>query len=120
MELAIQRETSTGHLKGKVERKLKGYFGSDLDWYGVGENPIDSKWEGLKDYKYHIIIENGQKTNLMSEKLFDSYTGLSFPIYFGAPNTTEYFSKNSFLLSEITQNLPISSSFRKRHKTCQF
>ena len=93
--------TDNHKMRFEFTRKLKGYFGSDLDWYGVGENPIDSKWEGLKDYKYHIIIENGQKTNLISEKLFDSYIGLSFPIYFGAPNTTEYFSKNSFATIDL-------------------
>ena len=36
------------------------------------------------------------KNNLISEKLYDSYLGLAFPIYFGAPNSGEYFPKNSF------------------------
>lgn len=74
---------------------LKKYFGENLDWYGQGVNPINNKWQAIKNYKYHIVIENGQRDNLISEKLFDAYLGLSFPLYFGAPNINDYFPKNS-------------------------
>lgn len=74
---------------------LKKYFGENLDWYGQGVNPINDKWQAIKNYKYHIVIENGQRDNLISEKLFDAYLGLSFPLYFGAPNINDYFPKNS-------------------------
>ena len=93
--------TDNHKMRYEFAKNLKSYFGSQLDWYGVGENPIDNKWEAIKDYKYHIVIENGQKNNLISEKLFDSYLGLSFPIYFGAPNAVRYFSKNSLATIDL-------------------
>ena len=42
-----------------------------------------------------------RKNNLISEKLFDSYLGLSFPIYYGAPNISEYFNENSYKTIDI-------------------
>ena len=93
--------TDSHIMRYEFSKKLKDYFGSELDWYGNGENSIKHKWEGIKDYKYHIVIENGQKNNLISEKLFDSYLGLSFPIYFGAPNVEKYFSKKSLATIDL-------------------
>ena len=93
--------TDNHKIRYEFTKKLKEYFGAELDWYGSGENPIENKWKGIKDYKYHIVIENGQKNNLISEKLYDSYLGLAFPIYFGAPNSGEYFPKNSLSTIDI-------------------
>ena len=43
-----------------------------------GVNSLNDKWDGIHDYKYHIVLEN-EANYLISEKLFDSYLGLSFP-----------------------------------------
>jgi len=87
--------TENHKMRYEFVKNLKNYFGQELDWYGDGVNPIEDKWKGLKDYKYHIVIENGNKNNLISEKLLDSYLGLSFPIYYGAPNVEDYFPSDS-------------------------
>ena len=71
---------------------MKSHFGSQLDWYGNGVNEIQRKHEGILDYKYHIVLENESRNNLISEKIFDSMLGLSVPIYYGAPNISEYFN----------------------------
>lgn len=93
--------TDNHKMRYEFTKNLKSYFGSDIDWFGSGVNPIEDKWEGIKEYKYHIVIENGQKNNLISEKLFDSYLGLSYPIYYGAPNVGEYFPTKSFKSIDI-------------------
>lgn len=76
-------------------KKLKKEFGDELDWYGY-EHKTEDKIEGIGSYKYHLVLENQLGHNSMTEKLFDSYLGNSYPIYAGATNTEEYFSKNSF------------------------
>ena len=81
--------------------ELKNYFGSSLDWYGNGINPLKEKWDGISSYKYHISIENNQKDYLISEKLMDSFLGLSFPFYFGARNASNFFGNNSFSMIDI-------------------
>jgi hypothetical protein len=87
--------TDAHKVRYEFTHNLKEYFGENLDWYGQGVNPINDKWQAIKDYKYHIVLENGQRDNLISEKLYDAYLGLSFPLYFGAPNINDYFPKNS-------------------------
>lgn len=81
--------------------KLKEHFDTKLDWYGNDVNRINQKWEGIAPYKYHIAIENKQKDYLISEKLYDSYLGLSYPFYYGAPNVNKYFPENSYTLIDI-------------------
>ena len=81
--------------------KLKEYFQDDLDWFGNGINPIQSKWEGIAPYKYHIAIENKFNKYIMSEKLYDSYLGLSMPIYSGSSNVNKYFSDKSLIKIDI-------------------
>ena len=80
---------------------LKEHFGDLIDWFGNGINPLDEKWNGISNYKYHISIENKNKDYLISEKLMDSFLGLSFPFYYGAPNTSDFFPKNSFQYIDI-------------------
>lgn len=79
--------------------KVKEHFQENLDWYGSGINNIPSKWDGIANYKYHIVLENDSRNNLISEKLYDSFLGLAYPIYYGAPNVYDFFPKNS--LSKI-------------------
>ncbi len=85
----------------KFVEKLQEHFNKDLDWFGTGKKNIDQKWEGISKYKYHIVLENESRNNLISEKLYDSYLGLSYPFYFGAPNLGEYFPKYSFSFIDI-------------------
>ena len=77
-------------------KKLKRELGDELHWYGY-ENKTEDKIEGIGSYKYHLVLENNLLPNTMTEKLFDSYLGNSYPIYAGATNTEDYFPKNSFM-----------------------
>lgn len=82
-------------------RRLKDYFGDELDVFGRGIRDIEDKWKGIADYKYHIVVENCACEHWITEKLWDSYLGLSFPFYYGAPNINEYFSPDSFITIDI-------------------
>ena len=76
-------------------KKLKKELGDELHWYGY-ENKTEDKIEGIGSYKYHLVLENNLLPNTMTEKLFDSYLGNSYPIYSGAANAEDYFPNNSF------------------------
>ncbi|MBK7635082.1 MAG: hypothetical protein IPJ13_13030 [Saprospiraceae bacterium] len=88
-------------LRLKFVKKVKDYFGDAIDWYGNGINPLAQKWEGIAPYKCHIVLENQSGHNIITEKLTDSFLGLSYPIYWGAPNVNDYFPRNSFKSIEI-------------------
>ncbi len=91
-------KTITPFQQVRVEfmNNLKKELGRDLDWFGRGYNFIP-KEEGILPYKYHIVLENQNRRNAISEKLYDSYLGMAYPIYSGANNLNEYFPEKSFL-----------------------
>jgi hypothetical protein len=90
--------------------KLKDHFKDKIDIYGIGFNEISDKWDAIAEYKYHIVLENCSYPDYWSEKLSDCYLGLTFPIYFGCPNISDYFSKDAF---EAIDVYDIQSSINK-------
>ena len=88
-------------LRLKFAQSIKKYFGNTIDWYGNGINQLEAKWDGIAPYKYHIVLENQSRNNVITEKIYDAYLGDSFPIYWGAPNLSNYFSKNSYKSIDI-------------------
>lgn len=88
-------------LRYNFVKKLKEYFGDTLDWYGNGINQVPEKWEAIAPYKYHIVLENRSDYNFITEKIFDSFLGGAFPIYWGAPNIDQFFPKKSFVSINI-------------------
>ncbi len=90
-----KKNTENHGLRVEFLKILKDHFKDNLQWFGNGFNEIENKFEVISNSKYHIVLENDSKYNLISEKLYDAYLGLSFPIYYGAPNINDYFDKNS-------------------------
>jgi len=85
---------------------------NNIDFYGRGINPIDSKLEGLKDYKFSVAIENGPFDNYFSEKILDCMLAGTIPIYYGCPNIEEFFNMDGIItfqnkneLYDIIKNL---------------
>ncbi len=93
--------TENHSLRLEFVKILKDYFGEKLHWYGNGVNTIEKKSDIIFKSKYHIAIENCSRNNSVTEKLFDSFLGLSFPIYYGATNIKELFHKDSLISIDI-------------------
>ena len=62
--------------------------------FGKGINGFEDKWDTLRDYKYHIVIENSSFDDYWTEKLADNYLAECFPFYHGCKNINKYFDKN--------------------------
>ena len=88
--------TEYQHLRFKFVENLKSHFGDQLDWYGNGVNQLETKWEGIKDYRYHIAIENNPFDYCLSEKIYDAFLGMSYPIYFGGKVANKIFPNDSY------------------------
>lgn len=82
-------------------QKVKSHFKDKVDWFGNGVNPLESKWDGVAPYKYHIALENFNGPNYLTEKLMDPLMVLSHPIYHGATNIREYFSSDQVSVIDI-------------------
>jgi len=89
---------------------LKRHFKDKLDLFGSGHAPFNSKSDVIMPYEYHIVLENQHTPSVITEKLYDSYLGLSVPIYFGAPNVCDYFAKDSL---ELINPYNLKESVRK-------
>jgi hypothetical protein len=61
--------------------------------------PVDDKTETLRTYKFTIAFENAQHFPgyITADKIFDPMQAGSIPIYWGAPNITEYVPQNCFI-----------------------
>lgn len=73
----------------------------ELEQFGRGIREIDDKADALDPYKYHIAIENHICDHWWTEKLSDSFLGLTLPFYSGAPNAADYFPPESFIPIDI-------------------
>jgi hypothetical protein len=74
---------------------------SEMDRFGEGFKEIPDKALALDSYKYHIAIENHICDHWWTEKLSDSFLGMTLPFYYGAPNAAEYFPAESFIPIDI-------------------
>ena len=62
---------------------------------------LDDKADCLRDYRYHIAIENFVGEHHWTEKLADPFLGLTLPFYYGCPNAADYFPQESFIPIDI-------------------
>jgi len=91
-----QSSTANHRMRLRFVQELKSYFGGSIDWFGNGINPLEEKWDGIAPYRYTLVLENQSMPNLFTEKIYDAFLGLAYPIYWGAPNLSEYFDEGSF------------------------
>jgi hypothetical protein len=92
--IASNKRMTYGHiLRHNIIEKYKNNFDSIL---GRGYNPIIYKLEGLKDYRFSVIIENA--TDTFTEKLIDCLITGTIPIYYGPSNIDKKFNIEGFLL----------------------
>ena len=74
----------------------------ELDTFGrETQRLLDDKADCLRDYRYHIAIENFVGEHHWSEKLADPFLGLTLPFYCGCPNAADYFPADSFIRIDI-------------------
>ena len=81
---------------------------SSLDGiFGRGYKFIESKLEGLKDYRYSFIIENESVECMFSEKLMDCFMTGTIPIYYGCQGKVgDYFDANGIIQFSSVNDLP--------------
>lgn len=59
---------------------------------------VDSKSDTLSKYKFSICYENAKDiSGYITEKIFDCFFAGCVPVYWGAPNVTDYIPENCFI-----------------------
>lgn len=83
--------TSDGSLKSRVLNKLIPFSNFAKKTYSSYKGKVKSKNHTLRNYRYSICFENASGfPGYISEKIFDSLMAGCVPVYFGAPNISEY------------------------------
>lgn len=100
--ISSNKAFTEGHRK-RVDfvKKLKEYFGDQLDVYGRGITDFEDKWDVLANYKYSIAIENDYCEDWVTEKFFDCLYTHTLPFYYGCPNLESIVNKESFIRINI-------------------
>ena len=76
-------------------------LGDQIDVYGRGINEIATKEEGLCDYMFSVVIENGFYNSYFTEKILDCFATGTIPVYKGSPDIARYFNEDGIVdLSE--------------------
>ena len=66
---------------------------------------IDKKSVFLNNFKFSIVIENGNYKNYFTEKLIDCFVTRTVPIYRGCPNIDDFFDSSAILKFNTEQEL---------------
>lgn len=100
--IASDKSFTRGHAcRLEFAERLKKHYGDRIDFFGFGRNAIDDKLEALRDYRFHVVLENSVIDDYFSEKLTDCFISGAFPIYSGCPNLDQYFPKDAFVRIDI-------------------
>ncbi len=83
-------------IRNEILNKLKQEFGKYIEVFGRDYNYVSDKLNALKNFSYHVCIENYFGKNFWTEKLSDPLVTRTNPIYLGCSNISDYFPKNNF------------------------
>lgn len=102
--IASDKSFTEGHRRRRLfVQQLQSVIGDALAVFGRGVREIGDKWEAIAPYKYHIVIENSRVRDYWTEKLSDCYLAGAYPLYYGCPNLSDYFERDSFSFIDINQ-----------------
>jgi len=78
-----------------------------VDFYGTRGTPTDyspdTKYRVLADYAFSIVVETCRQNNLFTEILLDCFTVGTIPIFWGAPNVSDFFNAEGVLSFETVE-----------------
>ncbi len=100
--IASEKNITEGH---KLRHECVRRFGKCMDVMGRGYRAFDQKIEGLKDYRYSVVIENSRVNSYFSEKLLDCLLTGTVPIYWGFPKANEFFDTSGFICFNRSEDL---------------
>lgn len=93
------KQTYPGHvLRHQIQRAAGQQSGIDFFGWGSKTGHIPDKIVALKDYMFHITIENIIAPHYFTEKIIDCLVTGCVPIYYGAPNIDKYFNVDGFII----------------------
>lgn len=101
--IASSKRQAIGH---QLRHAIINKYQTTIDGlYGRGYQPIDNKILGLKDYRFHIVVENIKTDYWFTEKLIDAFLTGCVPIYYGSPSICKFFDSRGILSFNTIEEL---------------
>ena len=100
--ISSNKTFTDGH---KLRHEVIQKFGNKMDVFGRGYTPVEFKIEGLKDYRFSVVIENCKRDYWFTEKLIDCFATGTIPIYWGCPSIGDFFNTDGMLLFDNMEEL---------------
>ena len=76
-------------------------------------NPWNTKIDGVKDYMFSIVIENGIYDSYWTEKITDCFATGTIPVYFGTKKVLDFFDGDGIVLLEFGKEEEILQNISK-------
>ncbi len=96
--IASRKKTTIGH---RLRHRIAAWSqqqAPDVALLGRGFRELKTKVEGHLPFMYSIVIENCREPGYFTEKLIDSFLCLSLPIYWGAPDLSQFFDPRGVIV----------------------
>ncbi len=95
-------------------------------FYRTGVHPMtpnkSDKIHLFREFQFSLVIENTRQNNCFTEKLCDCLYTKTIPVYYGAPNISEYFDTTGWIILEnesvdelLDKIRSLDESWYKRH-----
>jgi len=91
--------TPMQQLRNKIALECKKNNLLNVDTFGTfdGGIYIANISDTLTDYRFSFIIENNISSNYFTEKILNCFGSMTIPIYYGAPNISDFFNSNGII-----------------------
>ena len=107
--------TITSRHRGNVGYDLRhetvARFRDRIDCFGIEYTPLELKIDALRDYRFHVVIENVQCDYWFTEKLIDCFATGTIPIYRGCPSIGDFFDLDGMIIVQTIDD--IGAAFEK-------
>lgn len=85
-------------IENRLPEKIKCIIDLFYKRNNIYKGEINNKKDILSSYNFSFAIENSNdQKGYISEKIFDSFTSFTIPIYRGAKNISDYIPENTFI-----------------------
>jgi hypothetical protein len=100
--IASNKQMTIGH---RLRHSVIATAGDKMTVRGRGYTAIDYKLDLLKDFRFHVVIENTNIAGWFTEKLIDCFRTGTVPIYWGNPLIGEIFDREGMIICHTEQQI---------------
>jgi hypothetical protein len=111
--IASEKRFLTGHALRHEIADWVTASGQDVDIMGRGYKPFDRREDGFEAYQFSVVIENSQQPGYFTEKLIDAFLCDAIPIYWGAPDISDFFDPRGMVICQTGEDIKVAISSLK-------